>query len=183
MTYKCRKHLPKGEIIPSFFDPLISIGIDECISYNDVDDLIQEKFKYSNKACPNCDYLNDIIEDQSAEFFYSNIELPNILAFEIVFEEYKNFCGKQDELLKLFKNNIAIYKQNYALKGVICMPSIDHYTVFLTNVYNNLLELKNGTNYYYDGRFNNGEIIEYDNSYNDLLYNKYGYIFIYSKEL
>ena len=61
MTYKCRKHLPKGEIIPSFFDPLISIGIDECISYNDVDDLIQEKFKYSNKACPNCDYLNDII--------------------------------------------------------------------------------------------------------------------------
>ena len=46
-----------------------------------------------------------------------------------------------------------------------------------------MLELKNGTNYYYDGRFNNGEIIEYDNSYNDLLYNKYGYIFIYSKEL
>ena len=40
--------------------------------------------------CPNCDYLNVKIIENSAEYFYTNIILPNLLSFEIVFNEYKD---------------------------------------------------------------------------------------------
>lgn len=62
MTYKCLKHLPKGELLNCFYNPLISVEIDEFFLYNKIEELISDKFKYCIKACPNCDYTNEYIK-------------------------------------------------------------------------------------------------------------------------
>ena len=57
-----------------------------------------------------------------------------------------------------------------------------HYTLFLTNITNNNLKLEKNISYYYDGLYNNGEIIKYNKSLQGLIKDKKGYIFIYTKD-
>ena len=117
--YKCRKLLPKGELLNCFYDPLISVGIDECLLYNKIEELISDEFKYSIKACPNCDYTNEYITDLSAEYFYSKIELPYILNFEIIFKDYNDDLAKCEDTIPFFKEKLEIFKQIYILKKII----------------------------------------------------------------
>ena len=165
-------------------DPLISLWINECTLYNNVEEIITYKFKYRNKACANCDYESGKISGLSAELFYTNIELANILNFEIIFENYNDIVFKYDNTIKIFKEKIEIYKELFTLKSIICIPTDDHYTVYLTNVKdNNCLGLDKNLNYYYNDLYNNGEIIPYDKTLSDLIKKKIGYIFIYEKEV
>ena len=62
------------------------------------------------------------------------------------------------------------------------MPTIDHYTVFLTNLKDNRLNLCIEHNYYYDGMLSNGIINMSNISLEDLIKNYNGIIFIYENK-
>ena len=70
-----------------YYEPLLSIGVGELKLYYSIDEFIIEKYNYSNSACPNCDYIQGEILDKSAEYFYSNIKLPSILTFELIYKQ------------------------------------------------------------------------------------------------
>ena len=84
LTYRCKKHLPQGEKIISRSDPLINLVIFELSQFINIEDIIIDKYKFYICACPICDYIKEQIEDLSAEFFYTNIQLSNVIIFELV---------------------------------------------------------------------------------------------------
>ena len=182
LCYKCQKHLPLGDIKPEIFNPLISLYINELSEFINIEDILNDKFKYKKTACPNCDYKKDEIKDFSAEFLYTNIKLSQFLNFELIFNTLNDLSSFYGDIIKIFKSEVRIYKNIYSLKAVICMPTIDHYTVFLTNLKDNRLNLCIDHNYYYDGMLSNGIINMSNISLEDLIKNYNGIIFIYENK-
>ena len=158
LTFKCKKHLPQDDIMKNISEPLLSIGVGELKLYYSIDEFIIEKYNYSNSACPNCDYIEGKILDKSAEYFYSNIKLPAILSFELVFDNLNDLKTNIDDITKLFIPEIKIFNCSYNLKGIICLPTVDHYTIYLHRVNENDLGLEINLNYYYNGLFHDGEV-------------------------
>ena len=61
----------------------------------------------------------------------------NILTFELIFNNLEELDKKNNEIEKLFADNVIIYIILYILKGIICMPTNSHYTVYLYNIKEN----------------------------------------------
>ena len=162
-------------------EPLLSIGVGELKLCYSIGEFIIEKYNYSNSACPNCDYIEGKILDKSAEYFYSNIKLPAILSFELVFDNLNDLKTNIDDITKLFIPEIKIFNCSYNLKGIICLPTVDHYTIYLHRVNENDLGLEINLKYYYNGLFHDGEVEIYKKTLFELISSKNGFIFIYEK--
>ena len=100
-------------------EPLLNVGVGELKLYYTIEEFIIDKYNYSNSACPNCDYIKGKILDKSSEYFYSNIKLPSIISFELVFDNLKDLKTNIDDITKIFIPYITIFKCNYNLKGII----------------------------------------------------------------
>lgn len=182
LTFKCKKHLPQGDIMKNISEPLLNVGVGELKLYYTIEEFILDKYNYSNSACPNCDYIEGKILDKSAEYFYSNIKLPSIISFELVFDNLNDLKTNIDDITKIFITDITIFKCNYNLKGIICLPTDNHYTLYLHQVNENDLDLEISLNYYYNGLFHDGEIENYTKTLFELISSKNGFIFIYEKQ-
>ena len=86
-----------------------------------------------------------------------------------------------DDITELFIPEIKIFNCNYNLKGIISLPTVDHYTIYLHRVNENDLGLEINLNYYYNGLFHDDEIEIYNKTLVELISSKNGFIFIYEK--
>ena len=111
-----------------YYNPLLNVGVGELKLYYTIEEFIIDKYNYNNSTCPNYNYIKGKILDKSAEYFYSNIKLPSIISFELVFDNLKDLKTNIDDITKIFIPYIIIFKCNYNLKGIICLRTDDHYS-------------------------------------------------------
>ena len=97
---------------------------------------------------------------ENAEIYYTDIKLPHIIIFEFNFSSYSKIKNKKikNNLKKLFKDKIEIFNEAYINVGVICMPLIDHFTLYIANVDYEKCNINKNNKYYYDGLNNDGLI-------------------------
>ena len=70
----------------------------------------------------------------------------------------------------------------YILRGVILMPSDDHYTAMIINIKKDNFLLDKGKSYYYNEEINNNELILYEN-WRDILKTDIPVLALYEKSL
>ena len=180
----CTKTLIKSE----YFSPSININEEYWIQYS-IPNLLDYFFRNINTHCVKCQWSNGIVDVNSTPKYFKNIIKIIAPSFLFVsfednlnenFEEYmKNNVKISEEnlnslLYDKLKNNLNyikiiltdefVYLDNkYILRGLILMPSNDHYTALLINVKNEQFLIEKGKCYYYNDAINNNEIIAIDN--------------------
>lgn len=64
--------------------------------------------------------------------------------------EFNRRKGLIDNILEIIKDKIYIFNKYYILSGIIATTSLDHFTCFLINFYDNKYSLEKRKDYYYD---------------------------------
>ena len=77
---------------------------------------------------------------------------------ELEIIEYMRRKDYNMELFQILKNKFTIENHNYELRGIILTPQSDHFTLLILNYQNEILGLKKGVNYFYDGNTKNHKI-------------------------
>ncbi len=99
----------------------------------------------------------------------------------MIFDNLKDLRININDITNIFIADINIFKNIYNLKGIICLPTADHYTLYLHQTNENDLSLETNLNYYYNSLFWDGEVDIYKKELSDLINEKNGFIFIYEK--
>ena len=143
-------------------------------------------------TCKKCRYnkKGEVIDIKNPNYFrlINKINLPKI--FFVVYdflnenderteeelEEIEFYRRKQynDLLLNLLKDRITYENKIYILKSFIFTQQSDHLTTTLLNYQNELLNLKNQTNYFYNDDIKNHILKEIDNL-NRIFKENFGY--------
>ena len=90
---------------------------------------------------------------------------------ELEIKEFQRRSQYNDSILKILINKLTINDKNYELKAMILTPQSDHFTSLIINYQNDILNLKKGFNYYYNGDSTKHEIEEVIDLKNLLLKN------------
>ena len=130
--FKCKKHLPLGTIENLKTKPLLSFSFEEC-KLKTINNIMYGKFSFNSISCPQCDYSNSSSNnlEKNGEIAFSEIILSKILIFEIVYDTYQDLVDNVKIYSDMFKDKIGIFGQDYKLKGIICMPSLHHFTLYI----------------------------------------------------
>ena len=182
--FKCKKHLALGLISQQHSKCLISF-VEDNLALSKLDDIILINYSYEKLPCEIYDYEDrgNIVKGENAEIYYTDIKLPYIITFEFNFSSYSKLKNKKikNNLKKLFKDKIEIFNEAYINVGVICMPLIDHFTLYIANVDYEKCNINKNNKYYYDSLNNDGLINMIKDDIEQIIDSKYGYIFCYKK--
>ena len=175
--FKCQKHLPLGKITQQLSKSLISF-VEDNLGLQKIDDIILNNYTYQKLPCQICDYEDhgNVVEGENAEIYYTYIKIPNLIFFEFNFSTYAKLKAKKirNSLKKFFKEKIEIFNQAYINVGVICMPLVDHFTLFIENVDFEELNISKKKKYYYDSLDNDGLIDNFKDDLEKIIDSKYG---------
>ena len=182
--FKCKKNLALGLISQQHSKCLISF-VEDNLALSKLDDIILINYSYEKLPCEIYDYEDrgNIVKGENAEIYYTDIKLPYIITFEFNFSSYSKLKNKKikNNLKKLFKDKIEIFNEAYINVGVICMPLIDHFTLYIANVDYEKCNINKNNKYYYDSLNNDGLINMIKDDIEQIIDSKYGYIFCYKK--
>ena len=154
-------------------------------------------FINSSNVCLNCGYDEEKnIISQTFYKLYTERENPLFLFLVYEFldenesgiinnleEETRNFNNRiiyNKQIIENLQEKIIVYKDEYKLVVIVNTPTYDHYTGLIIDLYENILQLKKGFNYYYDD-FTDDYLIKAVNDYKSLLYEVNPYIALYVK--
>lgn len=183
MTEKCSKCNPIGK--NDLKKLHVTLDFDEAnfLNINSVEDLINEKIKYSKGHCPKCDYdqKGKLLKSKNLIKIVSNLKLPNIIFFNFQSDNYENLINLNIKIKEILKNKITIYSDAYFLAAIIFMPTRIHFSAEIFQLDKGINGLSTGKCYYYDG-LNLYGIIELDElNYDDMINDKIIHLMIYSK--
>ena len=195
----------KTEIREQYFSPSINYNEEYWIQFS-IPDILDYLFRNTNSYCVNCQWKNGVPDKKSSpKYFknYTNVILP--LFIFISFEDnlndrfssylISNEVVSEDKLNNLLftklKDNIKYIEHiiveefeysnyKYKLRGIISMPSDDHYAATLIDLQNSSFLMEKGKSYYYNDRRNNNEII-YLKNWKSILKNEVPILLLYEK--
>ena len=124
--------------------------------------IINNKFLPSITTC-KCSALNGLL---TASITYEILNYPKYL-FLIVDIDYRDYFKITDHLLKILSDHITLNKNEYTVKGIVCMPSELHYTCYIFNNDKNYLDLSLNKTLYHDGKKNNGFIMRWNHRWSN----------------
>ena len=152
--------------------PLIPISKTEVQRFSSLSNILYNKL--TKNACSLCSYqLNGKIrtEEKYKECetnFIKNVVLPNylLLAFDLSSEnepdnqQYSNLNKYKDEIKSLISEEFQFNCLIHKLKGIICCPSLNHYSSYCHYCEVNDLNLNTWSSYYYNDLHKNGLVEE-----------------------
>ena len=155
--------------------PYITITLADIINYNNLEDIIYSKFAIVKSACSNCSYYGigknqDIKKEDKYKTCltqqYSKIIFPNYIffTFELSKEneqdnsQFSNLKKYRKKIIDLIQNEFTFTNFKMSLLGIICMPSINHYSAYCHNCFTEKLNYEKNNSYYYDDTYNGGEV-------------------------
>ena len=147
-TGKCKFSNGIEEILftPPFLE-LFEIHINDS-NIKTIDDfIVKGYFKDRNVLCKEEICVSENV-DSVQTFKYNIIELPLILSVYISMNE-DGLKLNRKKIINLLVNDFVLGNRNYLLKGIIIMPSINHFTVLFKNN-SELLGLNKCSWYYHD---------------------------------
>ena len=130
-------------------------NINETHIFNILLNKCKEKYTY------DCECRKNSLEDLLCTKVKYNIEsYPNylIVLFDMAYSELEKY---KDNIFKLTEDKLILnFQKEYKLKGMISLPSSDHYICIIFNpIGRNINEYFKANNiYYHDGKKNNGKI-------------------------
>ena len=135
----------------------------------------------------NCEKCNLGDNFPTCNIFYTVSNYPKFLFVLFDLRSYSQLKLNYKEICKLLVEEINFTdKDKYVLKGCVTSPSHNHFTFYINNlnIKDELEEINNNKNYYYDcNKFNN--LFLEVNSIKDLIFNDdyfvIPYLAIYSK--
>ena len=92
--------------------------------------------------------------------------------------EFNKRMVYKDKLSKILCNRFIFENRIYELKALILTPQYDHFTSIILDYQNDLMELKKGVNYFYDGNTKN-HMLEEIKDLKDILNNNIIYLGLY----
>ena len=76
---------------------------------------------------------------------------------------YKKLKDNISYLEHIIEDEFELLNSKYIFRGLILMPSDDHYTAMIINIKKDNFLLDKGKSYYYNDSLNNNELINYSN--------------------
>ena len=141
---------------------LLSINKSE-LKYNNISDIINERFNTIIGKCPLCSYNYDgsiksnNISNNCMTTNFINIKMLKFLfiVFDLedennMSQDLNNLKSAQNDIIKLLKPNNKILNKDYNLIGLIHYPYLNHYTSSLLNFNHDIMDLKEYSLYYND---------------------------------
>ena len=196
----------KTDIKIEYFSPSINYNEEYWIQY-EIPDMLDYLFRNINSYCVKCQWKNGVPDKKSSpKYFknYTNITLP--LFIFISFEDnlndrFSNYLINNEAVSENKLNNLLFNKlkdnikyiehiivekfeyanNKYKLRGIISMPSDDHYAAILIDLQNSSFLMEKGKSYYYNDRMNNNEITYLEN-WKSILRNEVPILALYEKE-
>ena len=90
------------------------------------------------------------------KFLISDIKITEFKLNSLLFNKLRENI---DYIKKIIVEEFKYYNIIYRLRGIISMPSNDHYTATLVNIQTESFSIEKGKSYYYNDNSNNNEIV------------------------
>ncbi len=176
-----------------YLGPILQINLEDL--NNSLKITLENKLKNHLVLCHKCtwiDHGNKILSNiPTLSKIIKNIELPDImfLFFDIgeerddTFKVYNNIKLNLEQIINYIEDEFYIFNSKYALKGIICMPYVNHYTSLIVGADLKDKFIKKGANYYYDDQKYDNNLILIKDYKSHMKDNGVPYILIYTKIL
>ena len=146
--------------IEYFYETLMKINIDN-VDFEDIETIINSIFLCGINYCAKHNSLLSINRE------FKIIRCPEFLFF--ILDINRNIYNtKKEHIINLFKGKISINGIFYLSKGIIFIPTNNHYTSCVLNLEEEILNFKNGDNIYHDDMLNNGNVLLIINYINEM---------------
>ena len=183
------KNCIKNKISNNYLNPYIVFQEEEIISNENIISKFKKLMRNEISACIKCGYSpdGDILDIENPTYYriiHDKIQPKIIFVLfdllnqndigtqsELEIKEFQRRSQYNDSILKILINKLTINDKNYELKAMILTPQSDHFTSLIINYQNDILNLKKGFNYYYNGDSTKHEIEEVIDLKNLLLKN------------
>ena len=176
----CTKTLIKEE----YFSPSINFNEEYWIQY-DIPNFLDYLFRNINSYCVKCQWKDGLSDQKTLPKYFKNFtniitplflfisfednlnaNFDKFLISDIKITEFKlnsllfnKLRENIDYIRKIIVEEFKYYNIIYRLRGIISMPSNDHYTATLVNIQTESFSIEKGKSYYYNDNSNNNEIV------------------------
>lgn len=117
--------------------------------------------KYKEIYTYDCECRKNNNEDVLCVKLKYNIVSYPIFIFILFDFQYSDLVKNKNNIFKLIGDNIILnIKAEYRIVGIICAPTINHFSTIIFNPIGSTINSNFGSNYiyYHDGTLNNGKI-------------------------
>ena len=165
----------------NYLNPYIIFNEEDILNNETIESKFNKLLTNELSTCKKCGYNSkgDILDIKNPTYFrlVNKITLPKIffVIFDLLNEndkgsvleleeiEYERRKQYNELLLNVMKERINYQNKSFILKSYIFTPQSDHFTTVLLNYQNELMYLKNKSNYFYNGDTKNHCLEETDN--------------------